>query len=230
MLIFIFIRFPLFFRIIFQRLQIIYLEGMFYYRQFYQIPIRRKEILMKATGIVRRIDDLGRVVIPKEIRRTMRIREGDPLEIYTDREGEVIFKKYSPIGELSEFASQYAETLHKTGSLSVLITDRDAVIAVAGVPKKEYLEKGISDELDTLMKERNSKTADSSDKFFPTHDAGSYYVSCAYPIISDGDVVGSVVSLSRSDEQKNEQSICGSDTERRLVMTAAAFLGKQLES
>ena len=185
---------------------------------------------MKATGIVRRIDDLGRVVIPKEIRRTMRIREGDPLEIYTDREGEVIFKKYSPIGELSEFASQYAETLHKTGALSVLITDRDAIIAVAGVPKKEYLEKGISDELDTLMKERNSKTADNSEKFFPTHDAGSCYVSCAYPIISDGDVVGSVVSLSRADDQKNDQSICGSDTERRLVMTAAAFLGKQLEA
>ena len=87
---------------------------------------------MKATGIVRRIDDLGRVVIPKEIRRTMRIREGDPLEIYTDREGEVIFKKYSPMGELGSFASQYAETLHKTANMSVIISDRDAVIACAG--------------------------------------------------------------------------------------------------
>ena len=88
---------------------------------------------MKATGIVRRIDDLGRVVIPKEIRRTMRIREGDPLEIYTDRDGEVIFKKYSPIGELNTFAAQYAETLHKTCELDVIICDRDAVIAAAGV-------------------------------------------------------------------------------------------------
>ena len=99
---------------------------------------------MKATGIVRRIDDLGRVVIPKEIRRTMRIREGDPLEIYTDREGEVIFKKYSPIGELSSFAAQYAETLYKTCGLSVIISDRDAVIALAGVSKKEYADKRLS--------------------------------------------------------------------------------------
>ena len=96
---------------------------------------------MKATGIVRRIDDLGRVVIPKEIRRTMRIREGDPLEIYTDREGEVIFKKYSPIGELGQIAAQYAETLCKTCDLSVVVTDRDEVVAASGVPKKEYLEK-----------------------------------------------------------------------------------------
>ena len=100
---------------------------------------------MKATGIVRRIDDLGRVVIPKEIRRTMRIREGDPLEIYTDREGEVIFKKYSPIGELAAFASQYAETLHKTCSLSVVICDRDAVIACSGLSRKEYADKALSD-------------------------------------------------------------------------------------
>ena len=96
---------------------------------------------MKATGIVRRIDDLGRVVIPKEIRRTMRIREGDPLEIYTDREGEVIFKKYSPIGELVSFAAQYADTLNKTCGMSVVITDRDVVIACAGVSKKEYTDK-----------------------------------------------------------------------------------------
>ena len=96
---------------------------------------------MKATGIVRRIDDLGRVVIPKEIRRTMRIREGDPLEIYTDREGEVIFKKYSPIGELMDFASEYAETLYKTCNMPVAVCDRDCIIACAGVPKKEFLEK-----------------------------------------------------------------------------------------
>ena len=100
---------------------------------------------MKATGIVRRIDDLGRVVIPKEIRRTMRIREGDPLEIYTDREGEVIFKKYSPIGELTNFASQYAETLHKVCLMDVIICDRDVVIACSGVPKREYLEKSLSE-------------------------------------------------------------------------------------
>jgi UDP-N-acetylmuramate dehydrogenase len=105
---------------------------------------------MKATGIVRRIDDLGRVVIPKEIRRTMRIREGDPLEIFTDRDGEVIFKKYSPIGELTGFAAQYAETLHKTCEMSVVICDRDSVVACAGVSKKEYGDKSLSEELSGL--------------------------------------------------------------------------------
>ena len=110
---------------------------------------------MKATGIVRRIDDLGRVVIPKEIRRTMRIREGDPLEIFTDREGEVIFKKYSPIGELSAFAAQYAETLHRTCELSVLICDRDTVIASAGVSKKEYADKALSSDIDKISENRS---------------------------------------------------------------------------
>jgi AbrB family transcriptional regulator (stage V sporulation protein T) len=103
---------------------------------------------MKATGIVRRIDDLGRVVIPKEIRRTMRIKEGAPLEIYTDKDGEVIFKKYSPIGELAAFASEYVETLYKTCQMSVIVCDRDTVVACAGVSKKEYLDKKISDEFE----------------------------------------------------------------------------------
>src|SRR5690606_11016659 len=87
---------------------------------------------MKATGIVRRIDDLGRVVIPKEIRRTLRIREGDPLEIFVDRDGEVILKKYSPIGELGDFAKEYAESLHESTGHITMICDRDTIIAVAG--------------------------------------------------------------------------------------------------
>ena len=111
---------------------------------------------MKATGIVRRIDDLGRVVIPKEIRRTMRIREGDPLEIYTDNDGEVIFKKYSPIGELGIFAAQYADVLYKTSGLPVVVCDRDHVIAVAGIPKKELLERRVSPALEEVMEHRRS--------------------------------------------------------------------------
>ena len=103
---------------------------------------------MKATGVVRRIDDLGRVVIPKEIRRTLRIKEGDPLEIFTDKEGEIILKKYSPIGELSEFASEYAETLTKTTGHIACITDKDTVIAVSGASKKEWLEENIIRELE----------------------------------------------------------------------------------
>jgi len=111
---------------------------------------------LKATGIVRRIDDLGRVVIPKEIRRTLRIREGDPLEIFTDREGEVILKKYSPIGELSDFAAQYAESLHKTSGHITCISDRDTIIAVSGASKKEFLEKALSPEVERIIEEKNT--------------------------------------------------------------------------
>ncbi len=111
---------------------------------------------MKATGIVRRIDDLGRVVIPKEIRRTLRIREGDPLEIFTDAQGGVIFRKYSPVGELSTFAAEYAEVLHHTANLPTIVCDRDHVVAVAGVSKKEYLERRITPELEEYLKSRHS--------------------------------------------------------------------------
>ena len=114
---------------------------------------------MKATGVVRRIDDLGRIVIPKEIRKVLRIKEGDPIEIFTGREGEVILKKYSPIGELNEFASQYAETLAKTTGHIACITDKDTIIAVAGAPKKEYLEKSISSEIERLIEDRVTWTA-----------------------------------------------------------------------
>ena len=111
---------------------------------------------MKATGIVRRIDDLGRVVIPKEIRRTLRIREGDPLEIFVDRDGEVILKKYSPISELGDFAKEYAEALFDSLGNPVLICDRDTYIAVAGGSKKDYLNKNISDIVEKTMEDRNS--------------------------------------------------------------------------
>ena len=185
---------------------------------------------MKATGIVRRIDDLGRVVIPKEIRRTMRIREGDPLEIYTDREGEVIFKKYSPIGELSAFAAQYAETLYKTCGMTVLITDRDAVIAVAGASRKEYAERPLSEEVEKLMEGRGVYTwREGSEKVYPTREAGNGFVSCAVPIVSEGDVVGCVISLGDGEGGKNREAM-GGDVEIKLVQTAAGFLGRQMES
>ena len=184
---------------------------------------------MKATGIVRRIDDLGRVVIPKEIRRTMRIREGDPLEIYTDREGEVIFKKYSPIGELAIFAAQYAETLHKTCGLDVAICDRDAVIACAGISKREYAEKPLSEALEKLIEGRNLYTYNGATEQKPLiRDGGSHYVSCAMPILSEGDIVGCVVSV-RSMSGGNTASVIP-DAETKLIQTAAGFLGRQLEN
>ena len=185
---------------------------------------------MKATGIVRRIDDLGRVVIPKEIRRTMRIREGDPLEIFTDREGEVIFKKYSPIGELAAFAAQYAETLHKTCSLSVVICDRDAVIACAGVPRKEYTDKALSEQLEQIIEGRGLYFHNEGDDAIPVlAEGGNHFVSCAMPIISEGDIVGCVASVSdQLDAPRRDMP--AAEVESKLILTAAGFLGRQMES
>ena len=183
---------------------------------------------MKATGIVRRIDDLGRVVIPKEIRRTMRIREGDPLEIYTDREGEVIFKKYSPIGELSNFASEYAETLHKTSGMPIFICDRDEIIAVAGASRREYLEKKISPELEDIINARSlyQNLSEREDRYI-TDSGKEHFVSCAMPIISEGDVIGCVLSGCPTGSSTDKIS---AEVEAKLIQTAGIFLGKQMES
>jgi len=181
---------------------------------------------MKATGIVRRIDDLGRVVIPKEIRRTMRIREGDPLEIFTDREGEVIFKKYSPIGEMAQFAAQYAETLYKTCGISCVICDRDAVIACAGIPKKEYNDRKITTEAETIMEQRQLYTCDGKELLHIV-DGTAGAVSCLMPIITDGDITGCVASIRM---KEGEENISASDLEIKLIQTAAGFLGRQLDS
>ena len=182
---------------------------------------------MKATGIVRRIDDLGRVVIPKEIRRTMRIREGDPLEIYTDREGEVIFKKYSPIGELAGFAAQYAETLQKTSGMAIIVTDRDAVIASSGVSKKEYHERKISEELEDIMETRGLYLQRSGqDRLRVIEDGGSHYISCAMPILAEGDIIGAILSVVHNEGGER----ISSEIEVKLIQTAASFLGRQMES
>ena len=182
---------------------------------------------MKATGIVRRIDDLGRVVIPKEIRRTMRIREGDPLEIYTDREGEVIFKKYSPVGEFTEFAAIYAETLHKTSELCVVICDRDSVVASSGIPKREISDRRISDEAEELITNR-TKFAYRGDGGFDIVGAPSSgrFVSCLMPLITEGDVIGCVATLFPQIDAARHRA---SDVEQKLIETAAAFLSRQLE-
>ena len=158
----------------------------------------------------------------------MRIREGDPLEIYTDREGEVIFKKYSPIGELSSFATQYAETLYKTCHLSVIICDRDAVIASAGVPRKEYHEKALSDELERVMEGRGMYVwREGGAHISPLAERTGHVVSCAMPIVSAGDVVGCVASLI---EEESSRDAAAGEMESKLILTAAGFLGKQMES
>ena len=184
---------------------------------------------MKATGIVRRIDDLGRVVIPKEIRRTMRIREGDPLEIYTDREGEVIFKKYSPISELQNFASEYADTLRLTSSMPVFVCDRDAVIAVAGASKKEYMDRKLSAGLEMILEKRTLYVKETGKEAISvTKDGGSHYVSCAMPILSEGDIIGCVLTAMQYDAPTNDK--IASDIESKLIQTAGLFLGKQMEN
>ena len=162
---------------------------------------------MKATGIVRRIDDLGRVVIPKEIRRTLRLREGTPLEIFTDREGEIILKKYSPMVELAAFAVQYAEAMAQSTGLMVCMTDRDQVIAVSGGPKKDYLQKPVSRQLENIITERMNVLA----------------AEAIVPIICEGDAIGAVAILSREPKAKF------GETEMKLVSTAAGFLGRQME-
>ena len=180
---------------------------------------------MKATGIVRRIDDLGRVVIPKEIRRTMRIREGDPLEIFTDRDGEVIFKKYSPIGELLNFASQYAETLYKTSEIPIIITDRDTVVAYAGTSKKDTAEKKISAEVEAIIESRQLYTVDHTSKKPVIDGNEKLFISVCMPILSEGDMIGSVISVIPEDSAHTPD-----ETEVKLIQTAAAFLSKQLEA
>jgi len=179
---------------------------------------------MKATGIVRRIDDLGRVVIPKEIRRTMRIREGDPLEIYTASDGEVIFKKYSPIGEVSDIAKQYSEVLNRSTNLPVLIFDRDHVISCAGLPKKEVLDRRVSPELEDIMESRTSFVAQSGRENLYPAEGVDREASVAFPIIGSGDVSGAVVLIAPEDGTLPTQ------TEIKLTQVAASFLGKQMES
>ncbi|MHC1749010.1 MAG: stage V sporulation protein T [Cellulosilyticaceae bacterium] len=182
---------------------------------------------MKATGIVRRIDDLGRVVIPKEIRRTLRIREGDPLEIFTDHDGQVILKKYSPVGELSAFAKEYAEALTQATGHITCIADKDQIIAISGGSKKEFLDKSISTNLEKAIEGRSILRATKEDtKFIPILSEGntdSYYSEMISPIICEGDAIGAVIFLS-----SNKNSVMG-EVEEKLAQSASGFLGRQME-
>ena len=186
---------------------------------------------MKATGIVRRIDDLGRIVIPKEIRRTLRIRESDPLEIFTDREGEIILKKYSPIGEMATFAKQYSESLAQVSGHAALIADRDQFIAVSG-GFKHVMGKSLSRELEDKINNRETVIAARGDKNFimVTSDmaanglGGDYEHLALAPIICEGDVIGAVVLLESDAKAKM------GEVEQKLIQSAAAFLGRQMET
>lgn len=179
---------------------------------------------MKATGIVRRIDDLGRVVIPKELRRTLRIRDGDPLEIYTEKDGEVIFKKYSPVGEISQFAATICEALWKAGDCACAVCDRDAVLACAGLPKKELLEKPVSDAVAELMESRKlyASPAGAEIPFVVGEDAPC--VVAAAPVLAEGDVLGCVAFVAKAGAP------AATEVQEKLAAAVAAFLGKQMET
>lgn len=190
----------------------------YYYRRW-------RSYFMKATGIVRRIDDLGRVVVPKDIRRTLRIREGDPLEIFTDREGEIILKKYSPIGEMGAFAKQYAESLAQTSGHIACIADRDQFIAVAG-GAKGLLGKEVSKRFEELIDERETKLATSENRSFvplTEEKVEDFTQEAICPIICEGDAIGAVVLLSKENKGKM------GEVEQKLIMSAAGFLGRQME-
>ena len=186
---------------------------------------------MKATGIVRRIDDLGRVVVPKEIRRTLRIREGDPLEIFVDRDGEVILKKYSPIRELGEFAKEYADSLFESTGHITCISDRDTIIAVSGASKKEHLNKALGPAIEQAMVERRTIHIDKAGehalcKSCPENEAEDkckFTSEVIAPVILRGDPLGTVMLLSK------EPNMTMGELEIKLVETAAGFLAKQME-
>ena len=180
---------------------------------------------MKATGIVRRVDDLGRIVIPKEIRRTLKIREGDPLEIYTEKDGGVIFRKYSPMGDLQDFAVQICESIGDNTGRIAAVADRDSIIALSGAPKRELVDKPNSQELEKLMEQRKNyrykpgeallRAAEGSDK---------YHLGVAAPILSQGDLMGCVLLLLGDDNTPLQES------DQRLAQTVAGFLGRQMEN
>ena len=180
---------------------------------------------MKATGIVRRIDDLGRVVIPKEIRRTLRIREGDPLEIYTERDGEVIFKKYSPMGDLQDFADQICDSIRRNTGAIAAVADRDSIIALSGAPRRELLSKANSQELAQLMEQRKSyRYSPGGVKLQAAEDVDRYHLGVAAPILSGGDLMGCVMLLMDESEKAPAES------DQKLVQTVASFLGRQMEN
>ena len=180
---------------------------------------------MKATGIVRRVDDLGRIMIPKEIRRTLKIREGDPLEIYTEKDGGVIFRKYSPMSDLQDFAAQICESIGANTGHVAAVADRDSIIALHGAPKRELMDKPNSQELDKLMESRKNYRYTPGEKMIrATESSDKYHLGVAAPILSQGDLMGCVLLL--LDEGANPLQ----EADQRLAQTVANFLGKQMES
>ena len=180
---------------------------------------------MKATGIVRRVDSLGRVVIPKEIRQTLRIKEGSPLEIYTEKDGGVTFRKYSPLGDLQDFAGQICDAIRKNTGRIAAVCDRDTIIAQSGGSKRELMDKPNSVELEQLMESRKIyRYSPGADAIRPTELTEKYHLGIAAPIVSQGDLIGCVMMLMEPDSEIPAES------DQRLASTVAEFLGRQMEN
>ncbi|HIT34551.1 MAG TPA: AbrB/MazE/SpoVT family DNA-binding domain-containing protein [Candidatus Faecousia intestinigallinarum] len=180
---------------------------------------------MKATGIVRRVDDLGRIVIPKEIRRTLKIREGDPLEIYTEKDGGVIFRKYSPMGDLQDFAAQICDSIGANTGRIAAVADRDSIIALSGAPKRELVDKPNSKELEKLMEQRkNYRYQPGENLIRASEESDKYHLGVAAPILSQGDLMGCVMLLLGDDSSPLQEA------DQKLAQTVAGFLGRQMEN
>jgi AbrB family transcriptional regulator (stage V sporulation protein T) len=179
---------------------------------------------MKATGIIRRIDELGRVVIPREIRRTMKIYQGDALEIYTANDGEIILKRYSPIEDFAGTASQLAEAANKACGVSVIIMNKDFVVACAGVPKKDMIQHKISPAIENLIISKQSYIWHSDEEKIPAVDIhDKYFTKAIMPIFSYGDPIGAVALIgTNSIDEPTEAEI-------KIIKTTAIFLGKQVD-
>lgn len=179
---------------------------------------------MKATGIVRRMDELGRIVIPKEIRRTMHLREGDPLEIFTERDGEVIFKKYSPMGDMVDYAGKVCETLGRHCKQVAAVADRDGIIAQYGSGRKDLMEKNSSHALQHLMEQRVHYLYEPGKERLPAVEGeDKFFVEAASPVLCQGDLLGCVMLLGEEGKIPNEQS-------RGNVQMMADLLGRQMEN
>jgi len=179
---------------------------------------------MKATGIVRKIDELGRVVVPKEIRRTLRIREGEPMEIFLGREGEIVLKKYSRLDELSMYATELTESMNQTTGHLVLISDYDMIVAAAGSGKQDYFGKRISRELENIIDDGKLKQTDASQKNAVKLVESGQPVEAPLiiqPIISAGDAIGAVILISTKKPL--------GEIEVKLTQVASGFLGKRME-
>lgn len=173
---------------------------------------------MRSTGIVRRIDELGRVVIPKEIRRTMRIREGEELEVFTGENGALILKKYSAVSELKSAAEEYASALYKANGFTAIICDNDEIIAASGSIKNYKAGSALSKRAEMFIEERKSAVFNGREIFpISGDDTNGVLGIAAAPIIRAGDVLGGVFAV--SNKPLNDNAL-------KLVETAALFFGR----